>query len=304
MALVTVMRIFKLGLTNYWRNRGLSLSATLILTLTLFIVVIFALLNTILTTASEEIREKIDLAVTFDDEIQEDQIISLQKVLAARSDVREVRLVTKEEALVRFQELPGVSDRTKGLVTPENNPLPRSLEVKTGAPEQLGAVSDLLAEPPWKDIIRRNSYVTNRETIERISQYERAVMLAGIALSLTFVGISLIVVINTIRLAIFARREEIEIMRLVGANNAFIRIPFVIEGILYGLFAAALALGAAWLVALRLGEFMGQFLAEIALDLPALFLAQLPTLIATELAIGLGVGILASLVSVQRYLHR
>lgn len=302
MSFLTMFRVLKLGWLNYWRNKGLSLSATLILTLTLFIVVIFILLNIMLSAAAEDIRSKIDLIVTFDDQVPAEQIDNLQGLLAIRPEVKAVTLVSKEAALLRFQELPGVSDRTKQLVTAENNPLPRSLEIKVTDPDKLEQISTLLSQSPWKEMIRRNSYLTNKDTIQKLSRFERAVLATGIGLSVAFVIISLVVVINTVRLAIFARHKEVEIMRLVGANNIFIRIPFMVEGVLYGLIASLLALGLTWLVLKNATGLIDRYLAEINVDLLDVFTGYLPLLVMVELVIGLGVAVFAALVSIQRYL--
>ncbi len=304
MSMITLVRILKLGWANYWRNRGLSISATLVLTLTLIIVLIFFLLNSILAATSREVRSKIDLVVTFDDEVPQERIDDLQKLLAAKSETKAVQFISKADALERFQDLPGVSDRTKNLLSPDNNPLPRSLEIKATSPDRLEAISRLLSASPWQEIVRKNSYLTNKETIQKIDRFERAVSTAGLVLSLIFIVISLIVVINTIRLAIFARREEIEIMRLVGANNVFIRSPFIVEGIMYGLVATGLAITIVWLSINQLGELINRYLAEIDVDVVRLFSDQLPLLIIVELVLGLGVTIFASLISLQRYLRK
>lgn len=303
---ITLYRVLKLGWTNYWRNRGLSISATLILTLTLFIVLIFMLINGVISIASDQIRTKIgQVDIFFNDSVSEEQIELLADAVAARPDVSGVHYVSKEEAIQRFQQFPGISDRAKQATLEGKNPLPRSLEIKATDPSKLEGISNFLSESPRKEMIRRNTYNLNKETVQRLSKFERAVTWVGLALTIIFTAISLIVVLSTIRLAIFARREEIEIMRLVGANNIFIRVPFIVEGILYGLVASAIALVAVWMIVQRLGDVLGQYIrGVIPLDLPVLFEDQLPTLIITEVGLGLGIAILASLISIQRYLKR
>ncbi len=304
MKLITFWRVLKLGWNNYWRNRGLSISATLIVTLTLVTVSSFFLARGVLQATSAKIHDKIDVKVTFDDQVAETDIQALKKVIADRPEAKEVQFVTKEEAAARFHGLSGVSQETKDLVTKDNNPLPRSLEIKATTPEGLGVINLILNQQPWKDIVRRNSYDTNREDIQKITRFERGLTFAGLVLSIIFALISLVVVINTIRLAIFARREEIEIMRLVGANNIFIRIPFVVEAILYALAAAVLAMLATWGAVYQLGPILRPFLGEIDFNLLTMYTAQLPLLIALELGVGLGLAIFASLFSIQRYMKR
>ena len=299
---VTLLRVTKLGWANYWRNRGLSISASLILMLTLVIVLFFFIVNTILGATSAKIRDKFDMNIRFEDQVAEEQILELQKLLATRPETREVHYVGKDEARERFQNIPGVSDRTKQLITPESNPLRRSLEVKAGSPTDLEKIDQLLHTAPWSEIVYSNSYAVNKSTIQKLSRFERGVTTAGIILSIIFITISMIVVMNTIRLAIFARREEIEIMRLVGANNIFIRIPFIIEAILYGVVAAALSLGAVWLIIKNFGGLLKPYLGEINVDLLELFKNQLPIMIGIVLILGCGLAVFASLLSIQRYL--
>jgi cell division transport system permease protein len=301
---ITLVRVLKLGWANYWRNRGLSISASLILMLTLLIVLFFVIVNSLLGATSVKIRDKFDMQIRFDDAISEEQIKSLQDTLATRPETREVHYVDKEEARLRFQNIPGVSERTKQLITPESNPLRRSLEVKTSTPADLEKIDTLLHTAPWSDIVYNNSYAVNKATIQKLSRFERGVTTAGIILSIIFIAISMIVVMNTIRLAIFARREEIEIMRLVGANNIFIRIPFVVEAILYGIVAAALAVGAMWLIIDNFGGLLKPYLGEIDVDLIELFQNQLPTMVVIVLFLGCGLAVVASLLSIQRYLKR
>ena len=301
---ITLLRVMKLGWANYWRNRGLSISASLILMLTLLIVLFFFLINSILAATSVKIHDKFDMEIRFDDTVSEQQITDLQQVLATRPETRGVHYVNKDEALQRFQSIPGVSERTKQLVTPERNPLRRSLEVKTASPADLETIDGLLHMDPWQGIVYSNSYAVNKATIQKLSRFEKGVTTAGIILSIIFIAISMIVVMNTIRLAIFARREEIEIMRLVGANNVFIRIPFVIEAILYGIVAAALALGAMWLIIRNFGGLLKPYLGEIDVDLIHLFTNQLPMMVTIVLIMGCALAIFASLISIQRYLRR
>lgn len=304
MNFVTLGRVIRLGWLNYWRNRGLSISATLVMTLTLMIVLIFLFINGVLSATSQEMRSRFDMIITFHDTASQEQIDDLQQLLATRPETREVTYVSKEEASARFQNFPFLTDRTKQAISGDNNPLPRSLEIRTTETSELDDLEAIVAESPWKELIRSNSYGVNEDLIKKLSDFDRALTTAGIVLSLVFLAISFVVVINTIRLTIFARREEIEIMRLVGANNIFIRMPFVVEGILYGMVAATAALIATWLVVQQIGPVLNRYLDVIEVDLTALFISRLPLLIIIELALGLGLAVFASLISIQRYLKR
>lgn len=241
MFLITLYRITKTSMISFWRNRWLSLAATLIMVLTLFIISIFASLLVITNKTTESLRDKVDLIAYFNDSASNDQIAAIQNVLRNRNDVKSVIFVSKGEALVRWQERNKDDAKIRDVITEADNPLPQSLEVKTSDPEDLQSINDYLSNQEYKPLISKISYQKNKDLIDRLLRVTRVVKIAGWSLTGIFVLISILIIYNTIRLTIFARSEEIEIMKLVGGSDWYVRGPFIIEGIGYGFLGAIIS---------------------------------------------------------------
>jgi len=237
----TAKRVSKLGIINFWRNRWLSLAATLIMTLTLIIIGIFAILTIVINKTTDSIRNKMDISVYFNDSAPIDDIVGLQQTLATRGDVKEVKYISKEEALEIFKTQQE-GKKVANLIDPNENPLPRSLEIKANKAENLDSIAAFVAQDKFKTAIHNISYQDNKTVIERLIAFTSFIKRTGWAFSILFVLISILVILNTIRLTMYSRKDEIEIMKLVGANDTFIRVPFIIEGILYGVIATILAI--------------------------------------------------------------
>ncbi len=240
MQILTLKRICKLGLTNFWRNGWLSIAASLIIMLTLLTMGIFSLLNVFVNATAEGIKDRIDLSVYFYENATETQIKDMQYILTNRVDVSSVHYITKDEAFALWQKR-AINEKVKNLVTKDENPLPRSLQIKAAQPEYLESIARFVQADSYKPYVREVSYLKTKVTIDKLIRLTNFVRQLGIAVTIFLLSISLVVVLNTIRLTIFTRRDEIEIMRLVGANNIFIRIPFSIEAVLYGVVGALLA---------------------------------------------------------------
>lgn len=295
-------RIFRLGITNFWRNRWLSFAATLIMTLTLIIITIFVILTLVIGKTTESIRSKMDVSVYFKDTATTDQIIDIQRRVAARGDVREVKYISKEEAIEVCKNQPQCK-KVVGFINPNENPFPRSLEIKATTAENLDGIAQFVSTDDFKPIVHNVSYQDNRQMIERLIAFTSFTKEVGWFLSIVFVLISIFVILNTIRLAIFTRRDEIEIMRLVGASDTFVKIPFVIEGVLYGILATLLAMGLQWAGLVAVGPRIERYLGQIVNQRINLFFSSHFWLIlGLELFVGMVIGVCCSLVSIRKYL--
>lgn len=263
MNLLAFQRIVKLGITNFWRNRWLSLAASLMLMLTLVTMGVFALLNVFINSATEGINDRIDLTVYFYENATETQIKDIQYKLVNRQDVKSVHYVTKEEAL-RDWEQRILNSKVKSLITKDNNPLPRSLQIKAVNPESLASIAHELNNVQYQPYIREVSYQKTKTTIDHLIRLTHFVRTLGWVVTLFLLFISLVVILNTIRLTVFTRKDEVEIMRLVGANNIFIRLPFSIEAILYGLVGGFLAYLIIIIMMTYLGPRIAAYFSDIA----------------------------------------
>ena len=278
-----------------WRNAVMSLAATATMVLMLLLLAGFWIIQTGLLAGLQFTEQKVEVVGYLQPNAQVNQIDALQAQLEAMPEVAEVTYVSREAALENFQAsmaAQGREDLTRYL---DSNPLYASLEVKLVDPGNVRAVGDALrADPNIRNVINIEDLVERVLTVTGILRTAGSVVLVIVGIIVLFI------IVNTIRLAVVARAEEIEIMRLVGASDAFIRWPFVFEGAFVGLLGALLALGVLAAVADPIGGFMVEFFRV----LPLQFGTLTRDLVALVLGAGLGLGVLGSWVSVRTYLIR
>lgn len=306
----TFWRVVKLGHVNFWRNRWLTLGATLLMTLTLTMISVSLIVSYVVRDTTNVVRDKIGVSIYFRQDTEPDEkILALKDRIATVPEVLEVTFISKTKALEIFRRLP-INEDIKQPVDQDFNPLPRSLEVRIANPDHIETVRSGIEAADTDKIICSEcmSLAQNKETVDRLVQGTRIIQEAGWLLSLFFGLIAIINVFNIIRLTINARSDEIEIMRYVGASNAFTRGPFIIEGMLYGVVGTVITsilLPALVLASLSTsaGQGVSNMFSVLGTDALSYILAKLPTLIALQLTLGVGVGVLVSLISIRRYLR-
>ncbi len=280
---------------GFWRNGAMSLAATATMTLMLLLLSGFFIVQNGLLAGLQFVEQKVEVVADLRSAVTDPEVEDLRLRIGALPEVREVVYVSREEALQRFRDAraaQGEEDLTKYL---DANPLHASLEVKLRDPGAFSAVTDALRADP---LVERVKNIT--DLVSRVLAVTEFLRTAGIVILAVIAAIVLFIIINTIRLAVVARAEEIEVMRLVGASDAFIRWPFVFEGALIGLLGAAITLGAIAAVADPLSAFMFEFFRVLPIRVGA---------IARDVAVlvigsGVGLGVLGAFVSVRTYLIR
>ena len=280
---------------GFWRNALMSLAATLTMVLMLLLLAGFFILQNVLLASLSFVEQKVEVVAYVENTATQDQVDELVARTEAMPETASVEFITRDVALERFrmaQAAQGREDLTKYL---ESNPLYASLNVKLTDPGDLEVVAEALRQ----DQIVRN--VLNIEAlVERVTTVTGVVRTGGGVLLVVVGLIVLFIIVNTIRLAVVARAEEIEIMRLVGASDAFIRWPFVFEGALVGLLGALVTLALLVIATDPLSQAMVGFFNILPLQLGTLGRDTAVIVLAT----GLGLGVLGSWVSVRTYLIR
>jgi cell division transport system permease protein len=306
----TFVRILRLGSINFWRNRWLTLGATLLMTLTLTMISVSLLVSFMIRDTTNAIRDKINLTIYFrDDTVEEAKITSLGNRIKNLPNVESVDYIDKQRALEIFRRLP-INENVKQPIDQNYNPLPRSLEINTTNVEQLETLRTDIETSDTEKIICTEcvSLAQNKEVVDNLIRSTRAVQQAGWLLSFFFGLIAIFNVYNIIRLAIAARSDEIEIMRYVGASNAFIRGPFIVEGLLYGFLGTVittlfLPLLVRLLTLSGAGRGISGAFSVLGTDLFSYVVRNLPALVSLQLVIGLGLGVIVSFFSIRRYLR-
>lgn len=226
--------LIKEGLKSIWINRLMSFASIMTVTASLVIFSLFLIISVNVEHMVEQVRSEYELLVVIDENADEATIQGIGKAISAMPDVRDARLVTKEEGLEELKASMGNQELFEGLEL--DNPLRntyrvslRNLNQSVGVMEQISLISG---------VVKINS---NQEAVSMLQNITKVVNTVGFWLFLLLMVISIAIITNTIRLAVYARRKEINVMKFIGATNWFIRWPFIVEGVVIGLLAAILS---------------------------------------------------------------
>lgn len=299
-------RIVTAGLRGFYRNRTVSLSSIFILTITLSIITAFFLFRAIFDFTLDQVREKVDVRVYFNTDATDQQVGEVKAKLTGLSQVKSVVYTSREQALATFKEKHAGDQLTlQALDELGTNPFGASLSVvakDTSQYEiiasQLSSGSGLLGDAASS--VDKINYYQLKDSIDKLNNIIGWTNTVGFWLSVIFVLMSCMIVYNTIRLAIFVYRDEIAVMKLVGASNMFIRGPFIVEAILYALVATIITLAmyypaTVWVTKKTVFFFEGMNIHKYYMD-------NLPDLIILLLASGVVLAVISSLLAVRKYL--
>jgi cell division transport system permease protein len=280
---------------GFWRNAAMSLAATATMTLMLLLLAGFWIIQAGFLASLSYVEDKVGVVADLEENAKTLEIRDLQGRLEDLPQVTSVEFISKEEALRRYREERAANGQPDLTAFLSENPLPASLEAKLESPEDYRAVVAFL---DGEEIVRKVQNI--EDTTDRLVTLTNFLRTFGVLLLGVIGAIVLFIVINTIRLAVLGRAEEIEVMRLVGASDAFIRWPFVFEGALVGLLGAALTLGVLVGAAEPLGRFMTGFFQILPINIGSIS----RDVTALVVLAGMGLGIVGAWVSVRTYLIR
>lgn len=237
-------RIFRSGFLNFTRNSLLSFASVFMMVITLMIISGSIFFHALTGFSIQQIKNRVDINVYFYPSASESQILSLQETLQKLPEVAKIDYVSRDQALENFREK-HVNDALTLAALAElgTNPLGASLNIRAKDSTQYGQIAEYLSSDTSLDnnqasIIEKVNYYQNQEIIDRMTAVTRSIDTMARIVMLIFVALSIIVIYNTIRLAIYASREEIHVMRLVGAQKRYVHGPFMVEGLLTGVFGA------------------------------------------------------------------
>jgi len=300
-------RILGAGATSFARSGAVSFATVLIMTVTLTIIGSLIFLSAILTNTLTTIEDKVDVNVYFVTTAAESDILAEQAKLEKLSSVASVSYTTRDQALTDFKTRHANDSLTlQALDELGNNPLEASLSIKAKDPSLYGTVVDYISSDQTlsaggSSIVDRINYLQNKTVIDRLTAAIHATEQAGIIIVVLFALASIVIALATIRLAIYTARDEIAVMRLVGASNMYIRGPFIVAGIIAGAIAGVIALllfyPATWYAGNALTNWLGGF------NLFTYYVANFAMVFAIVMGSGILLGGVASWIAVRRYLR-
>jgi len=300
--IIFLKRIIKSGWLGFKRQANLSFATCLILVMTVSLISFLFLFRDILGFLAEEARAKADVSVYFKEDCAEEKMFEIKEELAELEAVKEIELISKEEALEDFIERHRDEESLmESLVELGANPFLASLNIKASEIGDYEKIASFLEEEEFEEVIEKVDYHKRKPVIERIFEATNFADKTGIVILTIFVLVSVLLSFNTIRLAISGQKEEISIMRLVGASNNFIRGPFLVQGAICGIISLFVSLTivslSSYIVTPQIaGFFPGfRFFDFFKLDFGRLFLIQI--------VFSLGLGIIPSFIAIRRFLR-
>ncbi len=301
---LTFLRMCRYGVNNFSRNAWLTIAATAVMTITLFVIFASVVSRNILDDTIIQLRESVTMSIFVNTDTDPDDVVKIESELEQLPSVVNVTYVSPEDALDEFIIDQKNNQDVLDAVKESENSLPGTFKITV---EDINKTDELKQYVESSELVQENQQREpsfageRREAIENIGRAAAFAQQVGLILSLVFMTMSMLIIFNTIRMAIFNRREEIQMMKLIGAERSFIRGPFLVEAVVYGFFAAIIA------------SVIGYVLLFLAA--PALVTARVnvqPTLDSVTyyagflllgmIAAGAIIGVISSLLATQRYL--
>jgi cell division transport system permease protein len=299
-------RIIRTGFLSFWRNGFVSLSSILVVTVTLFTIIVIIFTNVVLESVLSDMKSKVDVNVYFITTAPEQDILAMRDSLNKLSEVSSVKYVSREQALQEFKDKHKDDYLTiQGLDELGDNPLGGRLNIIAKDPSQYEGIVKTIEDKNAlvaldQSIIDKVNYRQNKVVIDRLSAIINGAKQLGFLLALTLMFISILITLNTIRLVIYMSREEIAVMRLVGASNMYVRGPFVVGGAIYGVISATLAVILFWPIAIWLARATTDFFGGV--NLYKYYIQNFFQIYFIVLLAGIFLGSVSSFLAVRKYL--
>ncbi|HSX44564.1 MAG TPA: permease-like cell division protein FtsX [Candidatus Saccharimonadales bacterium] len=304
--IITFWRIIKAGIQNFLRNATLAVAAMAVMIITLTIVLFSVIANATFTHTIQQITDKIDISVYLKDSVSPEQRQKLIKDISAMPNTKSVNFITKDQALETYKNQNQNNLDLLQAISQTDNPLPASLQIKPWDPNKIQDLKTYLEKPDVKALQSdETSYSgARKEAIDKISKATKFMREVGLGGVIVFALVSMLIIFNTIRMAIFNRRDELTIMRLLGASSWYIRGPFVVETMIYGIVSAVISVTLCnTLFVVAASAFQASSLGLLDINFSNDYFGHHFWLILTsQLGIGILIGAASSLIATRRYL--
>ncbi|MEK7151158.1 MAG: permease-like cell division protein FtsX [Patescibacteria group bacterium] len=298
---INLKKIIESGWTNFRRNGYLSFGATGIMALALILFLGLLTVQFLTSQVVATLQEKIDISAYFKLDATEEQVLKIKSDVAVLPEVDSVVYVSRDQALEDFKSR-HVDDKLiqESLAQLELNPLAASINIRARDASQYASIAKFLEDGPLSAVIDKISFYENRGVVERIESISNGVKSWGLGAIMLLGLIAVLVTFNTVRLTIYNQKQEIEIMRLVGASNWHVRGPYLTEGGLYGLFASVMALGVFYPSVYLVSDKVNSFIPTV--NLFNYYLINLPQVVLMVASLGIALGVISSSIAIKKHL--
>jgi cell division transport system permease protein len=297
MKILKLQRTFKEGFSNFVRNGWLSVATITVIAISLFILGVTFSVGITAKSVLRNMQDKVSISIYFNPDIPESRILEIKKEVEGKKlEVKSVEYVSKDQAKDELIAMDPTIQ--KALDEVGENPLLSSLIIKANSPEQYDLIAKVFEEQ-FKEEVSRVNYDKNRTLIERVDKIIRSVERAGIVLGGIFIILAVLITFNTVRITIYSHKQEFEIMRLVGASNLYVEMPFIFEGILYGILASIVSFSLLSLSFWYFHSLNRDFFTTTGLDAYSMGVIFLVMLLS-----GVFLGVISGSIAIRRYLKK
>ncbi len=304
--LITLRRIIRTGILNFIRNAWLGIAAMAVMVITLTIVLFSVIANATFSNTVQQLTDKIDVSVYLKDSVDVKARNNLIDRIKKVENVKSVSFVSKDEALENYKKQNANNLDLLLAISQTDNPLPATIRIKPQDPNKIDSIKTFLEKKDVKALQSdETSYSGDRKNaIDKITHATDFFQRAGIFGVIVFAVISMLIIFNTIQMAIFNRRDEITIMRLLGASTNFIRGPFIVESIMYGVVSGVLSIVILHAVfTLMASAFEATTVGFLDINYSnQYFAAHYWLFVLLQIGVGVFIGALSSLIATRRYL--
>lgn len=304
MSFYALQRIISFAWQSFWRNIWLSLVTITIIVLTFVSINFLILVNVVSDIAIQLVKDKVDISLYFKPDITESQVLEVQTYLSSLTQVKEINYISQQEALQKFRELHQDDQAIiESLDELDENPIGATLQIKAKDIGEYQAIDDTLVNSKYNTLILDKNFEDNKTFITQIESFSNNIRKVAIITSIVFILIASLIVFNTIRVAIYTHRQEIRVMKLVGATNWFIRSPFLLEAIFYGVVSCIAAIAVVYPLLNFIQPYVNNFFLTNQFSLADYFTSNFWLIFGLELLMIIFINIVSSSIALRRYLR-
>jgi len=298
-----IKRVFRSGFVGFWRNGVVSAASILVMTVTLAVIGTLLLASAYLTSSLDTLKSKVDISVSFKTTAPESDILSLKNTLGTLPEIKEIQYISRDQELADFRDRHKDNALLVQSLDEVGNPFGARLNVMAKDPSQYESIAKFLDPNSGdsslnRDIIDQVTY--KKDIVDRLMVLISASRKVGFAISMILIFMSILVTFNTVSLAIYTSREEISVMRLVGASDNYVSGPFIVEGVISGIISAFISIAllyplALWVKSTTVGVYGG-------INMMAYYIDNFVEIFLVLVIAGILLGVISSILAVRRYL--
>jgi len=304
--MITLLRIFKFALQGFFRNFWLSLVTITMMLMAVLSVTLLMAMDYIRETTIKSVENQIDILVEIKPEISREQVENFVIAVDDLDEVEEIAIISPEQNKEIFLQN-NTDERIKDVLNiyaEDENPFSYSLAIKAYKLSQYDNIIDFINQEKYSSLVENSDIDTHEEIIGKINSIANFLNKYSWYITGIFLLISVVVIFNTIRISIYSRRDEIMIMKLVGAGNAFVRLPFVLESVFYALAAVLVVVALAYpLINFIQPSLNGYFQGNQVIDLVGYFRDNFVSIFIYQFLVLALLNVVSTVIAVRRYLQ-